>query len=161
MVGYSYSYGGGNNFYYALQGKKTTDNTNSGWTYSGSGTLCVGCNQPMENNCQHSITTNMGFYELLVFEYSLSIFTQKSIFRNFRSVRLNQKARIKKWPVAAFSVRKVNTTYYNGPTMKISRADGALANLYCNEYGVPMAIYEISTSTNKTTVSAMQTWIGG
>ena len=78
----------------------------------------------------------MGFYELFMFDQTLSVFTQRSIVRNYQSMRLNQPAKIKKWPVAAYSVRNVNSSFYNGPVMRLRRGDGALGDLYCNQLGI-------------------------
>ena len=102
----------------------------------------------------------MGFYELLMFDIGLADKTQRAIQRNFYSVRLNQRAKIKKWPVASYSVRRLNTTYYTGPTMKVARTDGALADVYCSEWGTVQAIYSLSTTTNYTTLTDMLNWIG-
>jgi len=77
----------------------------------------------------------MGFYELIIYNQSLAVATQQSIARNMNAMRLNSLPKLKKWPVAAYSVRKVNTTYYNGPVMRLRREDGFIGDLYCNELG--------------------------
>ena len=75
---------------------------------------------------------------------------------------INPKAQIKKWPVASYSVRKVNQTYYNGPIIKIRRSsDNLLADLYCDNAGFEQALYVISSTTNITTRAGIQQWIAG
>ena len=72
------------------------------------------------------------------------------------------KAQIKKWPVLSYSVRKVNSTYYNGPIMQLRRAsDNLVADLYCDQYGFEQALYVVSSTTNLTTRTAIQQWIAG
>ena len=72
------------------------------------------------------------------------------------------KIQIKRYPVMSYSVRKVNQTYYNGPLMQVRRSsDGLIADLYCDMSGFEQALYVISSSTNITTRSGIQSWIAG
>ena len=55
---------------------------------------------------------------------------------------LNPRIALKKWPIASYSVRKVNSTWYNGPLMMIRRGiDNQLAQVYCTEHAVVKALY--------------------
>jgi len=103
----------------------------------------------------------MSFYELIIYDQALSVPTQQSITRNMIAMRLSTTPSLKKWPVASFSVRKLNSTYYNGPVMRLRRYDGYTADLYCNQLGQETAVYDISSSTNYTSTSDMVGWTGG
>ena len=128
----------------------------SGYTYS-SGSIAVGTN-PTSLSCTNTQQSNVRFYELLIYPQAVSFATQQSIMRNQIAMRLNSQPKLKKWPLVSYSVRKLNSTYYNGPVMRIRRFDDSVADLYVNELGQEQALYDIASSTNLTTLAAMINW---
>ena len=153
---FSYSFGP-NNYYFTLQGKQTTEIAQSGWTFTGPGYVSLGCRQPWSNNRTVGLAS-MGFYELIVYDEALSVFTQRSLVRSFYSSKLNQQSKLKKWPLTSYSVRKLNSTYYNGPLFRVRRLDQRVADVYCDEFGVERAIYDLNSSTNFTSMETMWNW---
>ena len=93
----------------------------------------------------------MGFYEVLIYDRAFSLATQQALTRNQIAMRLNTKSRLKKLPIVSYSVRRVNSTLYSGPLIKIKKSStNELADLYCDEYGHEVAIYVTARATNYT-----------
>ena len=89
---------------------------------------------------------------------ALSTATQLSIHRNLNFV-FNPKSQIKKNAFSSYSVRKLNSTYYNGVLFRVRRSwDGALADVYCDEYGFEKAFYLSSSAQNITDRAQMRVW---
>ena len=101
------------------------------------------------------------FYELLVYDTHLSAGTLISIIRSQQTF-LNPKYQLKTQAILSFSVRKLNSTFYNGPVMRVRRdSDGQLADLYCDQDGFERALFLVSSASNLTTRHSIQQWIAG
>jgi len=111
------------------QGQLKASETVSGQTYSSGGRFAVGIGGTYSGGtiCTTGLNPHLQFYEFLIYNKHISAATMTSMVRNQQHY-LNPRNQLKKGPVAAYSVRKVNTTFYNGPVMLIRRAsDNSLA----------------------------------
>jgi len=96
--------------------------------------------------------------EYIVYPFSISVVSQQSLIRRQNFI-FNPLFQLKVNAFAAYSVRKVNTTYYNGPFLTLRRdSDGATADLYCDELGLEAALLLFSSNQNLTSIPQMKAW---
>ena len=75
--------------------------------------------------------------------------TQQSIARSQFALLLNKLDEpLKKWALASYSVRLLNTSVYTGPTMRLRREDGVVGDLYTAINGSEVAVYDLNRSAN-------------